>query len=43
MTRIRIAGFCLQWVLIGALVGVAANYYMYRVWLPISPFVYQAF
>lgn len=36
-------GLCVKWALIGALVGVVANYYLYRVWLPIAPFVYQAF
>jgi len=34
---------CVKWALIGGLVGFALNYYLYRVWLPISPFVYQAF
>jgi hypothetical protein len=43
MTSARIVGICLKWGLAGALVGVAANYYMYRVSLPIAPFVYQAF
>ena len=43
MTRARIVGVCLRWGVVGILVGVAANYYMYRVWLPLSPFVYQAF
>lgn len=36
-------GSCMTWALIGLLVGIIANYYLYRVWLPIAPFVYQAF
>jgi len=43
ITMIRSIGNCVKWVLIGAMVGLALNYYLYRIWLPISPFVYQAF
>jgi hypothetical protein len=43
MTKMKLVGICVKWGLAGAVVGVALNYYLYRVWLPIVPFVYQAF
>ena len=30
-------------VLCGALVGVVLHYYLYRIGLPLQPFIYQAF
>ena len=33
----------LVWGLIGAVTGVLLSYYLYRVGIPITPFVYQAF
>jgi hypothetical protein len=34
---------CVVWMLIGAVSGIFLNYYLYRVGIPIIPFVYQAF
>ena len=34
---------CLLWGVMGAAAGVMFNYYLYRVGIPIVPFVYQAF
>jgi hypothetical protein len=28
---------------VGALVGVVLHYYLYRIGLPLQPFIYQAF
>ena len=33
----------LVWTLMGFTTGVAVSYYLYRVGIPITPFVYQAF
>jgi hypothetical protein len=34
---------CLAWGLMGAMTGMLLSYYLYRVGIPITPFVYQAF
>jgi hypothetical protein len=33
----------LTWGLMGAMTGMVLSYYLYRVGIPIVPFVYQAF
>jgi hypothetical protein len=33
----------LVWLMLGAVAGVVADYYLYRAGLPMKPFVYQAF
>jgi hypothetical protein len=33
----------LVWGLTGAMIGILLSYYLYRVGIPITPFVYQAF
>lgn len=43
MSRKKIWSLCTTWWAVGMLVGIAADYYLYRVWLPLAPFVYQAF
>jgi hypothetical protein len=34
---------CFIWGTMGAIVGVLLSYYLYRIGIPIVPFVYQAF
>jgi hypothetical protein len=41
MTR-KIA-LCLGWGLAGAFTGVVFHYFLYRISLPMTPFVYQSF
>jgi hypothetical protein len=36
-------GKCVGWIALGFLTGVVLNYYLYRIGLPIEPFIYQAF
>jgi hypothetical protein len=33
----------IAWLLIGILAAIAADYMLYRMSLPVSPFIYQAF
>ena len=43
---IRVAGkaqTCIAWGLLGAVTGVLFTYYLYRIGIPLIPFVYQAF
>ncbi|MGA2937181.1 MAG: hypothetical protein ABSF52_08805 [Syntrophobacteraceae bacterium] len=32
-----------RWFLLGAFVALVVDYYLYRVGLPMAPFIYQAF
>jgi hypothetical protein len=41
MTRLAVQAT--MWICLGALTSVVLDYYLYRVGLPIKPFIYQAF
>jgi len=34
---------CIIWGAAGTFVGITLSYYLYRVGLPLKPFIYQAF
>lgn len=36
-------GECIAWAAGGVFAGIILNYYLYRIGLPLKPFIYQAF